>query len=166
MRTCKGQVFTTDFIVALSVFLFVLFLALVLSNNVNLRVNDIEEYNELEEASFNAVNQLILSSGEPINWNQFSDLNEVNSLGLAESRNVLDKNKVQWLVDNNSLQYNGIKQLLGLGKYELRVSLQDMNGMELKKIGVDADENKQVISVERYVVYDGNLCRIKIGVIE
>jgi len=163
---CRGQVFATDFIVALSIFLFVLALALVLSNNVNVRASVIEEYNELEEASFNAVNQLILSGGEPINWNQFSDLNEVNSLGLAESRNVLDKNKVEWLVDNNALQYNGVKELLGLSKYELRISLQDLNGTELNKIGMDADENKQIISVERYVLYDGNLCKIRIGVIE
>lgn len=166
MRTCRGQVFATDFIVALSIFLFVLALVLILSNNVNVRVNDIEEYNELEEASFNAVNQLILSGGEPINWNQFTDLNEVNSLGIAESRNVLDKNKLEWLVDNNALQYTGVKELLGLSKYDISISLQDLNGVELKKFGVDADENKQVISVERYVFYDGNISKIRIGVIE
>ena len=80
---------------------------------------------ESDEVAHSVLNNLILSSGEPINWDE-GELVDVNSFGLVHSNNFLDSNKTVTLINLlNSQEYGVVKYKLGAGKYDLELSVVD-----------------------------------------
>ncbi|MBU2100134.1 hypothetical protein KKB11_02800 [Candidatus Micrarchaeota archaeon] len=111
MKNCKGQIFTTDFVFAVVVLLFILVISTTSFGLIQNALNEEEFYFEMQEKALNASQALVSTSGDPNTWELLSDLN-VNSIGLAKERNVLDKTKIDKLIDLNSTNYEDIKEIL------------------------------------------------------
>ena len=165
MRTLdrKGQIFTTDLILAVTVFLFVLTLTIIYSNQVANRAYYWEETNERELAALLASRALVLSHGEPANWERLS-VEDMNSIGLAGSRNVIDSRKLQRFADLNAGSYGEAKALLGLSKYDVRITISDLNQQLLESFGLEPDANKETSSFTRAALYGGEAVLVRVKV--
>jgi hypothetical protein len=121
----KGQFFSPDLIIALGIFLFTLAFFWGASNFVFAQVDLFNSRIGSDEVAHSVLNNLILSSGEPVNWED-SELVDVNSFGLVHSNNFLDLNKTVTLINLlDSSDYEVVKYKLGAGKYDLELSVVD-----------------------------------------
>jgi len=128
LLNCKGQFFSPDLIIALGVFIFSMVLFWTASNFIYAQVNIFKDRVESDEIAHSVMNSLVLSSGQPINWEEFS-LSDINSFGLVHSNNFLDENKLVSLVNLlNSSDYNLVRGKLGAGKFNIELSLIDSQG--------------------------------------
>jgi len=165
LKNQKGQIFTTDLLMASTVFLFILVLSIVYSNHVALRVYSWEKANERESAALLASRALVLSKGEPSNW-EMLPLEDINSIGLVDSKNVLSVEKLQRLVDLNALHYQEAKALIGLAKYNALITVSDLNSQLLAEFGIAPDKNSEVSSFTRLALEGNRIVLVKVKVFE
>ena len=166
MSNSKGQIFSTDLLVGLSIFIFILTITLTYSNSVALRTGALDKSNEMRTLSGGAINSLVLSQGYPSNWHNLADLNGVTSIGLTKTRNVLDGNKLVKLADYNQSSYLEIKSILGLAKYNVYIAIEDMNsGNTLYAFGLSPG-NGEVVSIRRLAILNNEEVFVRIGVFE
>ncbi len=163
LRSQRGQIFSTDLLFALAIFLFTLTFSIVFSAQLALRVENIESFNHQQDLARNALQGLVLHPGKPANWHKLGGLAAVDSLGLANSRNVLSPAKVQGLVDLNSA-YPAMKTVLGLARYDFEFTLQDLNGTTIARMGTSPDVNSNTVLVRRLASYNGRhvLARMRV----
>jgi len=130
----RGQFFSPDLIIALTVFIIILAFFFVSSHAMSVQIDLYYIKNELEDVSHAVVNPLVLFGGEPYNWEtkSFSDLNR---MGLANERNILDDEKVDKFVEYLTTDYNTLRTKMSLGKYDFKFELQDFNGSVIKEGG-------------------------------
>lgn len=124
----KGQFFSPDLVIAVGIFIFSLALFWAASNAVFAQTDLLGGRNESDEVSHYLLTSLVLSSGQPNDWEDYS-LADINSFGLVHSSNILDINKTVELIGLlNSPDYNSVKHKLGLGKYDLQLNVLNSNG--------------------------------------
>jgi hypothetical protein len=124
----RGQFFSPDLIIAFSVFIFGLILFFSASNSIFSQVDLLDERKSSDEVAHAVLNSLVLSSGEPSNWDLF-EFGDVNAYGLSYSPNMLDKSKVTKLLEDlNGSNYFSIKEKLGFGPYDFYLRLIDSSG--------------------------------------
>jgi len=166
LSNSKGQLFSTDLIVGLSIFLFVLAITLAYSNNVALRTEALDKTSEMRFVSAGAINSLVLSEGYPADWQNLADLTEVKSIGLANGRNIIDGNKLASLVDYNQNSYSELKSILGLTKYDVYIAVEDVNsGNTLYEFGL-SPENEEVVSSRRLGLLNNEEVFVRLEVFE
>lgn len=163
MKNCKGQVFTTDFIVSFTALIFILVISFSSFGLIQNSLNEEEFYSEMQEKAINATQVLISTSGEPNSWEKLNDLN-VNSIGLAKERNVLDESKVNKLIDLNLDNYQEIKEILGLQKYDFYFKITSMNNQSLKEFGVFPSAENKTTVIERYILFNEEEAKFVLGV--
>ena len=163
----RGQIFSTDLILASIVFMFILVLSITYSAEVANRVSLLEEDNARNLAASNAANALLFSGGSPANWQNLEDLNNVSSIGLARTRNELSPGKIAHLVDLNAGNYEGVRHLLGLSKYGIAISiLRLQNSQSLAEFGIQPGNGKKVSAVNRIALYNGEEVLVRLKVFE
>ncbi len=167
MLNRRGQIFSTDMMMAAVVFLFILTLSIVYSSEVANRVYFMEEGNARDQTVLQAADALVLSAGSPANWETLSDLNTASSLGLVKSRNVLDAGKLQAILNLNAGNYGRIKELLGASRYDLGVSvLRLQNKQRLAEFGLQPSSENKVSAVSRIALYNGEEVIVRVKVFE
>lgn len=163
----RGQIFTTDLILASVVFLFILTLSIVYSTQAANRVELMEEDKARATAAMSAANSLLLSSGKPANWQNLGDLNNVSSIGIVKSKNEIDSAKLQHLLDLNESNYEGVRDLLGVGKYGLSISVLRLSDqISVGEFGLDPESDDKVTAVNRIALHDGNAVVVRLKVFE
>jgi len=160
-------VFSTDFIVGMLVFLFILSLSVIVSRQAFLQADSFEQYSELRDAASAAASALVVSSGQPSNWEKLPSINDINSVGLAEERNVLSSEKLQRFSDLNSSNYSDLKQLLGLGKFDFFFSVELLqSSQQLYSAGMLPDSNATVVSASRLALLGSDEILVKLEVFD
>ena len=167
MLNRRGQIFTVDLILASVVFLMILTLSITYSMEIANRINLLEEESARQDAARNAANALLFSTGSPANWQNLDNLSGVSSLGLADTMNVIDAEKLRHLLDLNAGYYNEIRSLLGVGKYGLRISVLDLQSKQsLADFGLEPADDEKVTSVNRIASYNGAEVIVQVRVFE
>ena len=124
----KGQFFSPDLVIAIGIFIFTLALFWVASNAIFGQIDLFNNRIETDEIAHLILNSLVLSSGQPNNWENYA-LDDINSFGLVHSNNILDSNKIISLVGLlNSSDYDVVKKKLGAGRYALQLNVLDSSG--------------------------------------
>lgn len=164
MLNNKGQIFTTDLIVALTVLLFILVISATSFGLIQNSLNEEEFYAEMQEKAVNASQVLVATKGNPDSWVKLNDLTGINSIGLAKENNVLDENKVDTLVDWNALKYEEIKEVLGLQKYDFYFKITEMDEHTVREFGILPGAEEKTILVERYILFQGTERKFILGV--
>jgi hypothetical protein len=163
----RGQIFSTDLMMAAVVFLFILTMSIIYSGEVANRVYFLEENQARDQAALRAADAIVLSSGNPANWETLSSLDSASSLGIAQSRNVLDEGKLLALLDLNAGNYSRIKDLLGASRYGLGISvLRLQNKQSLAEFGMQPGSEKNVSVVSRIALYQGEEVIVRVKVFE
>ncbi|VVB75369.1 Uncharacterised protein [uncultured archaeon] len=158
----RGQFFSPDVMAAVGVFLFALAFFWSASSSIYSQTELIDLRRTADEGAHMALNNLVLSAGEPTNWVS-EDFLDINSFGLAKSPNVLDREKTVALMNNlnSDANYQKVKEKLGLGVFDFRLVLLDSAGAIFNESGLDlnagntAANPKLILIYKRAVYYDG-----------
>jgi hypothetical protein len=138
---------------AITIFLLIITLTFAVSSNITTRVNFWETENERNETAMHASNSLLLSSGNPSNWQDVNKVSDINAIGLANTRNSINDKKLQKLLDLNASNYANAKELMGLAKYDLYFSVKDINGYLFHEFGLFPDANTEITTIERIALW-------------
>lgn len=165
MKRSKGQASSLDFVVATAMLFMVLILYILMLGHINAVSLGQIESGELLEANLDSSGALLLSGGDPANWNELPLINgsTVHSIGLAESRNVLHPAKVQKFVSLNSSSYEFLKESIGLSKQDFLLEIWDDDAL-LYRAGLVPPQEAQVSSLERPAMLNGSVVRVMVKV--
>ncbi len=157
----KGQIFSIDALVACAILLVVLTISTLLWAGVDTRRASFEEYRWMEWGARDASSSLITSAGDPADWENIADVDfdsQARAIGLARERNVLDSRKLARLSELNETKYFEIKTLLGLAKYDVRLSVRDASGAAVWVWGASpgAGEEKGALVIDRLALLNGS----------
>lgn len=167
MLNRKGQIFTTDLIVAGVVFLFIITFTSIYSNEISYRVALIEEEEARENAALGVMDLLMLTPGKPANWEKFSDLNRVASIGVAYAIGGIDEEKFAHLVDMNNTHYEAITYLLGAGAYGVNISVLSLQNRQVRaEFGTEPLPTDNITSVSRPAFYNGEDVLLRVMLFE
>lgn len=143
-RHSRGQLFSTDALLSLVVFAFVLALVtsaisqLVAQGDASIRA----EYREL--SSQNLVYFWLNTGGEPSYWENLSDRNSVLSVGLSDSGGGLSYAKWLAFTDWNADDYHSLKLKMGLLDQNFMVKILDVNKNSLYSVGISPVDRNEV----------------------
>jgi len=165
LKNFKGQIFTTDFIFAATIFLFILVISITSFGLIQNSLSQEEFFGEMQEKAVNASQILISTQGTPNSW-ELSESLAIDSIGITKERNIIDELKFKKLIEWNSSNYEEVKDLLGLGKYNFYFKLTEMNGKIIEESGVFPSDSDKTIVIERYVLFEGEEKKFLLGVFE
>ena len=152
----KGQFFSPDLIIAIGVFIFALILFFSASNAVFYQTDLVNERKDSDETAHATLNALLLSSGQPKDWESAS-FSDINVYGLVTKNNFIEEKKLVALMsDLNSSDYVNAKIKLGFGPYDIYLRLLDSSGAEIVGAGNIAFNPKLKLIYERVAFYESN----------
>jgi hypothetical protein len=147
----KAEVFSSDFIIGVTVFIIALGIYGLYYDNLQ---NDVVGYNirnEMQMKTDTIANLMATSSGTPTDWNSAN----VKVIGLRDSE-MINLTKFEEL---RKMDYTTVRKMLGLGSYNLFIVLNNVtgstitNGNTTYSFGVQNDaSSSQVFYVERYAL--------------
>lgn len=147
----RGQILSSEFILACSIFMFVLLSVLVMWSATTREMTRSEILYDMDNAATNAVEKLARTSGLPGDWASLP-MDNVSSIGLSNESRRLDREKVKRFVyvmenaacvdpDDNpcisTTKYDCNRYLLGLGRYNFFFNMTYLNGSAVE---LDGDE--------------------------
>lgn len=151
----KGQVWVTDFIISVVIFFGIIVILIFAWNNTINQNQEQIDFNIIENTALSVSDSLVRTPGIPKDWNE----DTLISLGLAISENILNKTKVQKMLN---IPDSKIKSSLGISGLEFYMELKYLNGTIIELSGnpvvkgtSPASTASIVVPVERYVIYDG-----------
>ena len=161
----KGQIFSTDLMLASIIFLLILTTATTYGNQVANRIYFFEHDAEMRQAGQQAANGLILTGGNPANWQNLPGIGNVNSIGIADSANMLNKSKIARLASLASSNYEEVKGILGIAKFDFRIEVISMqNNFVVESFGASPKSESSIVSISRIAFYDGNNVVVRLKV--
>ena len=159
----NGQVFSTDALVGLVIFLFALGIVFYYFAQVSERSAVFEESAELKNSAFNALSALVETKGMPENWNALG-ISEIKAFGISSERNVVDSGKLSRLVEVSGIDYNAVKKILGLQKFGFGISVNDLNGSRIVSAGSIEKPLRSSFKASRLALWNGNIVSVSLEV--
>jgi hypothetical protein len=132
----KGQIFTSDFLMAVVIFLFVM---LTLQVTQSKMLQEIENQDRFlaYESLISTTDTFLLSPGYPENW----DNTTVVTIGFADSSHILNITKIKNFL---TLDYSKAKNLLGFGTEDFNLSFVYANNSIFETDGINFTYGKTV----------------------
>lgn len=141
----RGQLFSSELMVSLSIFLATLIIYLFVWNN--LHNNYIEEQYDtrMQTVLIGISDVMVLSQGDPTDWETGAGTG-ANSYGLASAHNVLSPEKLYSLQEYFSANYSDMKEKVGAAGYDIFFDVTDTDDVTIYSFGNLGDTTNQSIS--------------------
>lgn len=139
MQIRKGQIFTSDSIIALTLFLTLIIISLSLIDRQINNLIEQEERNKAINKAFQIADFLVRTEGYPKNWNS----SNVKLIGLAYPDHVLQTNKIN---EMSNITYEELKIKLKVEPYNFLLTINSTGNNY--SIGRMWNENTTLIVVE------------------
>jgi len=158
MKDKYGQIWYTDFMIGLLIFVIVIFIYYGFAYSINQRPSEVTN-NLLLDAK--AVSSALVTAGSPIDWNAST----VSIIGLTDGNQRL----VQFKLD----QFANLTYAEGRSKlripYDFYVFFESMNGSRLlidgqEGIGKPITSSENAVSLTRVVVHNNSLMRMAVQI--
>jgi hypothetical protein len=165
-RFRKGQIFSFDLMVSVGIFLVAVLLLIALWVFVVDRIGAHDEELNMADAAIHASNQLLLTGGNPASWH-ILDFGNVNALGISDGRDNLNSEKLERFIALNGTNYTDVKEMLGVGSYEMYVEVSHLNGTKICEFGNSMKENETETAnyvVERMALLNDSAVRVRLEV--
>jgi len=159
----KGQFFSQDLVVAGIIFVFSIMLFMIASQSVYLQVNLIESRNHFDGAAHTILESLVEHPGYPVGWEKM-DFGDVNSFGIVKQKNVIEKDKIEKIMDYLENEYDLTRIKLGAGAFDLNLMLVDAEGNIIYSSGREIQNPLTKLIYEKIVFFNDELAILK-GVI-
>jgi len=143
-KSRKGQVFSTDVIIAFIIFAFIIISLFGTWNYAYQKVDDTSKRNDLEIVSRQFMTSLMEKPGQPSNWHINSS--ETKSIGLISKQpNQISADKLE------ALNYTKLKQTSFKEKYDflLEVYSYPFNETPDYSIGLEPTNTNEIVVVNR-----------------
>jgi len=150
----KAQIISSDFIVALSVFLIIIAIIYSLWITKSYSIEEERRIASLGDSAILASN-ILMREGNPKYWNQTN----VIDLGL-QNNNRLNQTKIEML---NDIGYKKVKSMLGLQNYEFFMNIYDSSNRTIFDFGY-MGEAKNIAKVKRAGILNESIVFIDIMV--
>ncbi|MCX8195242.1 MAG: hypothetical protein N3G22_04020 [Candidatus Micrarchaeota archaeon] len=171
-KVLAGQLSSAELIVSISFFVVALMVFFIMWNWLTTTYYEEAADKEMQFAAAAFSDVLIYSAGVPEGWDctlctpeSMPFPRNAPSFGLAQSPNVLQRNKISQL---RTLYYSNtqlVTERMGVGKYSFSVQVQSTNGSQLYQFGEFFAQNETVSSatVQRLAIMDGELVIVKVS---
>jgi hypothetical protein len=156
----RGQLFSFDFLLAISIILFVFALSMFVSENTASSISQREAQFDIKRAANNALSQLVETPGNPTNWHtlDFTDAS-VKSIGIAVSRNELDPDKTSRLFSSANADfgnYSLVKRILALDlpSSNFSITISNASKYALVETAFSPGASATVYSFSRIAIFE------------
>jgi hypothetical protein len=163
----RGQILSSEFIIAAVIFMFVLGAILFMWTTTTLQINQSELVYTMDESATSAAEKLVRTGGLPRNWSKL-DADDIAAIGLVNESRILDLGKLDRFLEmmNDSglpsdhdnpcgfsdpliNNYGCNKHFLGLGKYDFHFNMTYLNGTFIGQTGVQVPSDADFIISKR-----------------
>ncbi|MBI4009607.1 MAG: hypothetical protein HY361_00225 [Candidatus Aenigmarchaeota archaeon] len=118
----SGQVITIDFFVAVTAITILIAFVVLSWNQAVEEFRSREMRTEMTVSTINLADSLVKSQGDPSSWENISEINNINSLGLVVEDHILDSSKLIAFV---GLGESNLKKILGIQNYNFYFKVSD-----------------------------------------
>ncbi len=107
---------------------FILLFSMLVWNSLAMRWNSSSDYREMQTDALFAAEALMTTPGTPKSWEMLPQMNgSITTIGLVNSRNELNRLKIEKMVSENDTAYGLVKNRLGLQRYELGINITSLD---------------------------------------
>lgn len=155
--TRKGQIWSIDMLSGITLMTVLILLFAFEWNTLALRWNESSTYDELLGKALLASDALFTTPGDPPGWEHPGmNLSAAYAIGLADTRDSLDNEKLERLMDMNSSQnYSLVLSKIGLAGCQVYLTISDLYGDPPYYVyGQPSGLNNSAV-VERFVLLNG-----------
>jgi hypothetical protein len=157
----RGQFFSPDMAIAVLLLLAIIVFFSLSFDYIKNRVSFFDDRRMMDESSHAVMNSLVYSIGDPKDWEEYSSLADINSIGLAEGASFLSEKKVRNFFSFLDSNYAGVKDMLALGRNDFFMELVDFNGEVIDSAGVIASDYSVKSAYSRIVFYNNRQCTLR-----
>lgn len=149
----RGQLYSTDALLSIVIFLFALTLISGLSQQLQSQAAGDKENYFLTQRAVRVAHVLFSTPGDPIFWESLSDRNSVDSVGVTNSPGAVSQAKWLALRDWNGDDYPSLARAMGIGDLNFYITISDVNKNVLTHAGTAPVDKNQISVVTLPVVY-------------
>ncbi|MDZ4256002.1 MAG: hypothetical protein U1C71_00170 [archaeon] len=157
----KAQVSMPDVLFATGLFLVIVVGLLGYMNDVQSQTQQSIARKGLDVVAANIAEFIIKNPGDPSNWEDISDLNQVKAFGLAQKDRVLDPDKVVAFVNLGNLDYAFTKTRLSVNPFEFYITF---SGGPFLATGQAAPSSAHRSVVQRLATLNGKETLVEVTV--
>lgn len=153
-KSRKGVVFSTDIVIALIIFVFIIVSIFSTWNYAYQKVGDTTKRNDLEIVSRQFMTSLMEKSGDPSNWHiNGSDIKSVGLIGKQPNQISVDK--------LNALNYTQLKQFSFKEQYDflLEVFTYPFGESPDYSVGVSPSDTNEIVVIHRIGLINGEYAK-------
>lgn len=144
----RGQLFTTDYVIGVAVFILMLASCLFVWQKTAYRIQEDFAFNGMMNTAKRASEQLVTSSGIPADWED--NAGSVRAVGLAAGDRIISPKKFAKLA---AMDYNTSKYYLGVGNHDFYIKLMNSTGSLYGEAG-RTPTGDFAVNVRRILVMD------------
>jgi len=162
----KGQLLSTEVVLAFSMFLAALVVFLLSWSFISYSFASQEEELQMQLALSGISDALVLSPGDPSDWESTVKEN-ASSFGLASEKNVLSDQKLSALQSLNQTQYDAVREKMGAGRHQVYIEARSGNGTLFYSFGRKSGQmNGSIASVtsERMAILNDSIAILKVEI--
>ena len=153
-----GQVWFTDFMLGLFIFVIVVFMYYEYAYSIDQSPNKISS-DMIADAK--AITSSLITQGSPEDWNS----DNVNIIGITDGDQRIVPDKLDGL---SNMNYTQMKSKLRTS-YDLYLFLEEFDGTRItidgeQGLGLEPSDYDNLVSIERIMVYNSNLIRMVVYV--
>ncbi len=156
----KGYMGTLDLIVAMIVFLAIIYMIIWVGDETQRTVVSFENSQAYKDKAISIADVLLKTRGSPGNWEHISNATNwnVTSIGIASEPNVLDEKKLDMLKAFDGSSYANTTRLLGLTSENYHIELLNIRNHTVYSVG---RPGPPLSSIERFAILDGETVRFR-----
>jgi hypothetical protein len=165
-KALRGQLFSSELMISLSLFIATLIIYLLVWNN--LHNSYLEEQNDvrMQTLLIGISDAMVLSQGDPADWESGAGAN-ANSYGLASAHNVLSPAKLYAMQEYFASNYSGMKEKAGAAGYDIFIDVESTDGTVIYSFGRLADTANQsvsAVSTERLAMVGDEIVKMRVQI--
>ena len=163
-RNLRGQIFSTELMVSISIFLAALIVFLFVWNTMYTNYREEQSDAKMQVVLIGISDSAVMSQGDPRDW-EIGVGNQANSYGVASARNVLSPAKLYAMQGYFAANYTDMVGKIGAGGYNFFAEVRGTDGSILYSFGRKADTANQSVSsvsAERLALMGDGIVKLRV----
>ncbi|MFA6214579.1 MAG: hypothetical protein WC717_04855 [Candidatus Micrarchaeia archaeon] len=160
----RGQIFSTELMVSMSVFIGALIVFLYVWNSMYTAYVEEQSDNKMQVVLVGISDAAVMSPGDPADWEATVGTG-ANSYGFASARSVLSPAKLYAMQGYFSANYTDMKDKMGAGGYDIFIDVSDLEGNTYYGFGSPAGTDNSSVSAvtaERLALIGDEMVKLKV----
>ncbi|MBN2458286.1 hypothetical protein JXB31_04110 [Candidatus Woesearchaeota archaeon] len=158
----KAQTHSVDMVISLSIFIAIFLSIAGVWDHIRMTFGNNEVRDDLELLSRYAVDSLVLTSGNPQGWYNFTEINRTSVLGIGLASpyyGIISNKKLSAFISHNGSSYEEYKEIFGMKGpgYEFRINISYYDA-DFSYVGSDivgyTGECSSVVRIDRVLKLD------------